>query len=145
MITACPTCDTRIRGYYSVPGVLSLGDAYNPPDFCYACGAPMPWLSRQGRIYQLQNLLDEEGLDPATELRVREFLQELADSDPDNPNEVNWWQGSVRGPGVLGEELGALDRDHAGRGRGETEARPVALRVSGVGFAQWTSARSSPP
>ena len=74
----------------------------------------MPWLSRQGRIYQLQNLLDEEGLDPATELRVREFLQELADSDPDNPNEVNWWQGSVRGRRRLGEELGALDRDHAG-------------------------------
>ena len=41
------------------------------------CSAPFPWVSRQGRIYELMNLLEEEELDAATELDVREQLEAL--------------------------------------------------------------------
>jgi hypothetical protein len=49
-----------IRGRYYVPGVIGVGHEYHPPDFCEDCGAPFPWLSRQGRIYHHENMLDKE-------------------------------------------------------------------------------------
>jgi hypothetical protein len=45
-------------------------EEYAPPDFCIQCAKPFPWVSRQGRSYELMNLLDDEQLDPATELEV---------------------------------------------------------------------------
>ena len=36
------------------------------------CGEPYPWASRQDRIYQLENLLDEEQIDEPIRLLVME-------------------------------------------------------------------------
>ncbi len=55
-----PKCRTRIRGYFHVPGVISFTGDYTPPRFCDSCGAPFPWLDRQGRIFELENMLDDE-------------------------------------------------------------------------------------
>lgn len=44
-ITQCPNCQSSIRGYYNVPGVLSL-QKYNCPSFCHNCGKPFPWTER---------------------------------------------------------------------------------------------------
>ena len=60
VLTGCPKCRTRIRGYYHVPGVTSFTGDYTPPRFCDSCGAPFPWLDRQGRIFELENMLDDE-------------------------------------------------------------------------------------
>jgi hypothetical protein len=62
------------------------------PDFCDKCGAPHPWLSREGRIYLLQNLLDDEQLDPATELEIREQLAILSDPDIGEDEQRERWE-----------------------------------------------------
>ena len=64
---------------------------YTVPDFCDFCSAPFPWVSRQGRIYELMNLLDEQELDPATELDVREQLEALANPGLDEAEAKHRW------------------------------------------------------
>lgn len=94
ILTACPACGHRIRGKLEVPGVVDLTGQYDRPRFCdnAECGAPFPWVDRQGRIYELENLLDEENLDPADELTVREQLDALAELDPDDDEARRRWQ-----------------------------------------------------
>ncbi len=41
-ITACPHCNTPIRGYYYSRFGVSLS-AYTPPAFCYKCGKAFTW------------------------------------------------------------------------------------------------------
>lgn len=86
----CQTCTFPISGYYVVPGVVS-GRGYAKPDFCYHCGGAFPWVGRAARIYELQNRLDEENLDPAAELVIREQLQALTDPDLDEAEQVKRW------------------------------------------------------
>lgn len=101
ILIACPACDQRIRGHYIVPGVIGGGGEYKCPDFCDHCAAPFPWVSRQGRIFELMNLLDEEDLDPATELEVREQLEALASADLDDKEAARRWQHvKDRAPGL---------------------------------------------
>jgi hypothetical protein len=71
VLTACPTCQARIRGHYHIPGVVHLDSGYTPHRFCDSCGKPFPWLDRQGRIFELENMLDDEDLDDADELGLR--------------------------------------------------------------------------
>jgi hypothetical protein len=91
ILTSCPGCETPLRGRYHVDGVISLGDEFSPPDFCFSCGSPLPWASRQARIWELQNLLDEEDLDEADRLSVSEQLQALQDPDLDEAEQVERW------------------------------------------------------
>jgi hypothetical protein len=86
-----------------------IGASYDPPDFCDMCGAPLPWVSRQGRIYELENLLDDEELDPADELAVREQLHALAGEDLDEEEQARRWRRVKRlAPGLL--KKGAAQR-----------------------------------
>jgi hypothetical protein len=76
---------------------MTRGLAYAPPglhDFCDSCGAPLPWASRQARIYELENLLDaDESVEEATRVRVREELERLArDDESDMTEETKRWQ-----------------------------------------------------
>lgn len=64
---------------------------YDPPDFCERCGEPYPWLSRQGRIYLLQNILDEATVSEAEKLRAREQLDALSDPDLGEEEQVERW------------------------------------------------------
>ena len=73
-----------------MPGIA--GFDYTKPDFCDGCGAAFPWVGRTARIYELQNRLDEEHLDPATELIVREQLEALTDPDLDDDEQVKRWK-----------------------------------------------------
>lgn len=92
VLTGCPACGQRIRGYYDVPGVAAIGFGYDPPSFCDRCGAAFPWVGRKERIYELQNRLDEENLDPATELELRETLDALAEGGLDEKTERQRWE-----------------------------------------------------
>lgn len=47
IIQACPSCNSIIRGYYDVPGVISLGGGYEPAAYCYQCGEAYPWTQRR--------------------------------------------------------------------------------------------------
>jgi hypothetical protein len=86
VLTACESCGKRIRG--NAPGDWTT---YTPPDFCDACAAPHPWLSRQGRIYLLHNLLDDEDLEPAKKLKAREQLDALINPDLDDEEQAQRW------------------------------------------------------
>ena len=68
-----------------------MGEEYRPPDFCEDCGEPFPWLSRQGRIYLLQNILDGAELDPAEKLRAAEQLEALSNPDLDQEEQAKRW------------------------------------------------------
>ncbi len=68
-VTACTSCEALLT---------VRGEPPRPPAFCGSCGAPFPWVDRQGRLYQLQNLLDRENLDSAAAIAVREELEALA-------------------------------------------------------------------
>jgi hypothetical protein len=92
VLVACPDCGHRIRGAYYVEGVVFLGEPSPPPNFCDSCGAAFPWVDRQGRIYELQNLLDAEQLDSASELIVQEQLKALVNADIDDEEAVRRWK-----------------------------------------------------
>lgn len=109
VLTACVACGSPIRGELIVPGVVAIGFEYVPPDFCDDCGAPFPWVGRQGRIHELENLLDEEHLDPADELAVREQLRALAANDLDEDEQARRWRRVKKlAPGLL--QKGAAQR-----------------------------------
>jgi hypothetical protein len=103
VITACEACGYRVRGQAE----NVFGGQWSPPDFCDNCGTPHPWLSRQGRIYLLQNMLDEEDLDPATRLEVQEQLDALTDPDLDEEEQAARWAKVQRLAPTLWEKSGA--------------------------------------
>lgn len=103
VLFGCTSCPARIRG--ELRGVVQY--EFQPPDFCDHCGAPHPWLSRQGRIYELMNILDEEDLDPADELAVREQLEPLANPDLDDAEQERRWRRVRELAPTLWEKSGA--------------------------------------
>lgn len=107
VLTACPTCEKSIRGRYRVEGVLDLTSKYSPPNFCADCGGPFPWVGREGRIYELMNRLDEEELDPADELAVREQLEALMDPNLDEAEQRERWQKIKNLAPTLWQQAGA--------------------------------------
>lgn len=42
-IRTCPACNASIRGDYHIPGFISAGHEYTPPNHCHNCGAAFPW------------------------------------------------------------------------------------------------------
>lgn len=86
ILVACRECGYRIRG-----GMVGISGRYSPPDFCDRCGAPHAWLSREGRIYLLQNLLDEAELPEGERLRAREQLDALTNPDLDDEEQAQRW------------------------------------------------------
>jgi hypothetical protein len=109
VLTACPNCEARIRGFYMVPGFIGGGDEYKPPQFCDGCGQPFPWLDRQGRIYLLENMLDEEQLDPADELEAREQLRALAEPELEDQDAERRWKTVKRLAPGLWEKAGGQE------------------------------------
>lgn len=53
ILTACPSCNSPLRGSYV--GVAVVGGA--PDNFCWSCGDPYPWATRQAIVYHIENLL----------------------------------------------------------------------------------------
>ncbi len=96
IITQCQNCNVSVRGTEVYEHVGGWAGSYDPPDFCFNCGTPFPWVSRQGRIYQLQNILDEQDMDEATRLKVREQLESLLDQDVNEDKEIKIWK-SIKG------------------------------------------------
>ena len=88
VLVACAQCEERIRGDYVSSGVVL---PYTPPQFCDSCGAPHPWAGRQARLYQLQNILDEQNLDEATRLSVQEELEALQASEMSEEEQKKRW------------------------------------------------------
>jgi hypothetical protein len=68
--------------------------------------------TRQQRIYQLENLLDEEEIDDATRLLVMEDLERLRTSgELDQRHQLETWQRiKTRAPGLLAGAAGKISR-----------------------------------
>jgi hypothetical protein len=102
ILTSCSSCTSMIRGRYRVEGVVNFAEEYSPPEFCFNCGSPMPWATRLARIYELQNMLDEEDLDEAARLTVSEQLTALQNPDLDEDEQVERWKRIRRlAPGLM--------------------------------------------
>jgi hypothetical protein len=99
----CPSCRIRIRGLDFVPGHMNI--TYELPKFCDSCGEPFPWAGRQERFYQLQNILDQQDIDPTDRLLVQEDLRRLRESaDMELAQEVEIWKKiRARAPGMLAD------------------------------------------
>ena len=79
-IMACPSCQTAIRGYYRVPGVVGFDD-YAGPAFCYNCGEPFPWTA--ARLRAAEDLADElDGLTDDERESLRKSLPDLVRETP---------------------------------------------------------------
>lgn len=73
-ITECPNCGADIRGYYHVPGELTLAATYRLPKFCRDCGVAYPWT--------------ESLLEAAHELALEEPQpEEQIEQEPKTPSE----------------------------------------------------------
>ena len=87
-MTTCELCGAPIKGR-----AIGTQAVYRPPMFCDNCGAPHPWLDREGRIHLLENRLEAEGLDPAVRLKVEQQLEALRNPDlTEEEEEVALWK-----------------------------------------------------
>ncbi len=77
----CPPCSANIRGYYHVPGVISLVDSYQVPAFCADCGKPYPWTER--KLQAAKDLTaDLDGLDSHEKALLTKSLDDLLRDTP---------------------------------------------------------------
>ena len=60
-ITACPNCNTPLRGYYEVEGFLVLGENVQPESYCFHCGSPYPW-TEKALAYAKLIILEESSI-----------------------------------------------------------------------------------
>jgi hypothetical protein len=81
VITDCPSCQKGIRGYYYVEGVISFGDNYSPPSFCFNCGKPFPWTA--AKIAAGKELADEiENLSGEDRDKLKQALEDVSSDGP---------------------------------------------------------------
>lgn len=68
-IVKCLNCETGIRGYYSVPGIVSFSP-YDVPSFCHNCGEAFPWTQKL-----LDNAVELVGLDDELRNEEKEIIK----------------------------------------------------------------------
>jgi hypothetical protein len=91
VLTACPVCDLRIRGKRYSPNVVSLVAA-SRPSFCDGCGVAYPWATREERIFELENLLDEQQVDEADRVVIQDQLARLRSASLTEKEERQVWE-----------------------------------------------------
>jgi hypothetical protein len=70
-----------------------LAVEYTPGQFCHQCGSPYPWANRQARLYELENILQEDDtLTDADRLTLREQIEALMNPDLDETEEAERWK-----------------------------------------------------
>lgn len=73
VILGCSECSAPF------PAPAGFTTNMDPDPFCRQCGSPQSWTSREKRVLQLANLLEDENLDEATRLAATEAIAELAE------------------------------------------------------------------
>jgi hypothetical protein len=99
VLTACPNCELRIRGDYFLPGVIGVSTA-SRPSFCDECGSASPWATREERIFELENLLDEEDIEEADRVVIQDQLRRVGNAVLTEKDERQAWS-------VIGRRAGA--------------------------------------
>ena len=83
VLTACPSCSGRIKGYPRTSMVIG-GPEWKAADFCDRYGSPFPWAGRESIALHVENLLDEE---PDLLEGDRRVLEERLVSLRESPND----------------------------------------------------------
>lgn len=84
VLQKCASCSAPILGEYRSGAQASSinlpeSSSYNlPASFCWGCGKPYPWATREERVGKLYDEIDHEDLDEATLLTVREQIAVLS-------------------------------------------------------------------
>jgi len=99
VLTACPSCGSRLRGH--LRGVVHPDTTLY--DFCDSCGAALPWASRQARLWELENRLEESTcLSEADRLMLHEQMVALQQPDLSDEEQIERWSRIKRvAPGLL--------------------------------------------
>lgn len=93
VVTGCPNCGLRVRGEYYAAGVIGFSSNYELPGFCDECGSAFPWATREQRIYELENILDQQEMAEHDRLFIAERLRELHSMDgSDRKAQANLWK-----------------------------------------------------
>lgn len=80
VLKTCRSCNALLLGAYAL--YMGSESLQQPESFCWGCGEPYPWATRQERINQLYALVDDEDLeDEADLLAVREQIAVLSKPD----------------------------------------------------------------
>ena len=84
-LTACPSCDTSIRGHFSLAGLVRLVNLLEPdypvPHFCHECGQAYPWTA--AGLKAVQDLADEvEAFSQQDREALRESLNDIVRDTP---------------------------------------------------------------
>jgi hypothetical protein len=76
VLRTCPSCDAFILG--TVVVYAGRDNLEHPESFCWDCGKPYPWATREERVAKLYDEIDHEDLDDNTLLTVREQIAVLS-------------------------------------------------------------------
>lgn len=79
VLQVCRSCDAPILG--AVALYMQSVSLERPESFCWECGQPYPWATREERVGQLYDLVDDEDLDEADLLTVQEEIAVLSRPD----------------------------------------------------------------
>jgi hypothetical protein len=82
-----------------VPGVIAVSTA-SRPSFCDGCGSAFPWATREERIFELENLLDEEDIEEADRVVIQDQLRRLTNAELSDKDERQAWSVIGRRAGV---------------------------------------------
>lgn len=94
VLVGCETCGLRIRGRFLSRGVYGVGNMAPPwerPSFCDECGSAHPWATREERIFELENILDQEDIDEADRVFIQDRLTDLRVDGIDEARERQLW------------------------------------------------------
>lgn len=79
-ITACPSCNAKIRGFYAEDGAASFRH-YSVPAYCYHCGQPYPW-TRSAIENATSLIMEESELDSDLQGKMIDALPDIVSETP---------------------------------------------------------------
>jgi hypothetical protein len=77
VLEMCGSCKAPLLGAGKL-GAGMISPMRRLDSFCWRCGEPYPWATREERVAKLYDLIDHEDLDEATLLTVREQIAVLS-------------------------------------------------------------------
>jgi hypothetical protein len=96
ILTACPSCNSPIRGDYEVAGVFVVRK-YVPPNFCEDCGEQFPWMVE--KLNAAAALADElENFTDTERAKIKELLNDVSKDGPSTEVAAIWlkkWFGTA--------------------------------------------------
>lgn len=101
-IDRCPKCQTDIRGFCHIPGIVYC--SWDVPEHCHECGAPYPWTQRKTEsLAEVIEWLDE--LTDNEKDRLREAIPDVIHETPRTDTAVARFKKAIGKAGTAGGKL----------------------------------------